>query len=577
MLNAIEVTLPYSDIKVLPTDDGRVWVTKHGTTFSLDHEGSVERVLAHPGGAGAAVGVCEGTIVVHDDGVVHGLSSETGETIFSRDLDDDAIPLAPLSSRWPRTASAVRWWRSAGKIFRLDVGTGELNLVHDFERYPDSTWTDDEQLIVGRKKELLTFSNAGQKIDERRWRKRLGDDPIGPILFAGEHYFAVHREGEEGNLVELVTLDSDNVTMTVAGRRDLVTASADLLVLTVVDGGAHAAVAWDAAGRSERLPLLTSGSVVSFGAAVGVTCRGGLAALAIPGPDGPRWVPFAVPFEGAPFASGIVGRDGAPDRLVITSHRKLMIVNVAEAASLGDGAQPVTLRSRSVSPSTGAEVAEVTFVGSSGMAIAEHERFGRLTFNVGEHKGLKGGDRIELLDVDVQPGVTKLKAWKPAGEGGPSEVSERVLEAPTIKAPEAPRFERQLYLERWLKRAKAAGIETPPLLARVLEAYDEGPGARSVIERLFSGELNPEAELMEELVEMLEDDGEDRVLVGFAEDVEGMAIGLIAGEPGVYTYDDGELYERWGSIDEWVKEALETAADVEEHDLAARARALLEV
>ena len=131
-------------------------------------------------------------------------------------------------------------------------------------------------------------------------------------------------------------------------------------------------------------------------------------------------------------------------------------------------------------------------------------------------------------------------------------------------------------LERWRARTDLAGVETPALLERVYEVFDRGRIERSALERLFT-ELDPEAVLDDDVVELLADDGEERHLVGFARDSEGNPIGFVAGESSVYKVDDGELWEPAESFTEWVEEQLAMLVDGGATELVERLRGLLEL
>jgi len=155
-----------------------------------------------------------------------------------------------------------------------------------------------------------------------------------------------------------------------------------------------------------------------------------------------------------------------------------------------------------------------------------------------------------------------------------------VLAAPdpvgSVPEPEEPKpFESSRMLERWRARTDAEGVETPALLERMYEVYDRGALERSTLERLFV-ELDPEAALDEDVVELLAEDGEQRHLVGFARDVEGNPIGFVAGDAGVYKVDDGELWESDESFEEWVEEQLDSLVDDGSTELVERIRKLLD-
>ncbi len=65
----------------------------------------------------------------------------------------------------------------------------------------------------------------------------------------------------------------------------------------------------------------------------------------------------------------------------------------------------------------------------------------------------------------------------------------------------------------------------------------------------------------DDVAALLRDDGEHRVLFGFTKDIEGIAIGLVAGSATVGSYDDGALFEVDDSVQAWVDRKLAQADD----------------
>ncbi len=562
------------DGKVLSLTAGdHAWLQEGNMIFRVD--------LAGPTlGPSFALGAEEEVATLEDhvaviktaDEGVRGMNVESGEDLWR--IEADRRPYLERRRRF-----SMRWWYASTEhqtqVLRLDYKTGQFGpaqvLEHASFHAPTLySWSDEEQLVAGRGRDLYFVHADGRAPEHRSLPAEPGGDPRFVVPFAGTWYVQGTGEGPDGPLTRLVPLNPARPTLTCDSLLFPSPASGDRLVIA----SASRAYVWgpDDERPSETYlgPVEYSSKAVVAGPYAAVLTDTGT--LFVQGPAG-HWSAFQSPGDAL---VEIVDHGGSP--LLAISGAGLALCPIAEMAALGPGPQPLPVRTIAT-PAPTPPLADVTFVGqTTGQGIAMHPQFGRLTFDARTHPGTAKGEKIEILERDG----TVVSVWKPV-EDQPNATGTRddVIPAPgsTGAAPSPPPaepFESLHMLDRWRARAEATGVTTPPLLARVFAAYDSGPVNRSRLERAFF-EVDPVAELDDGIPELLAEAGERRPLIGFAQDVEGAPIGFVPGATGVYCLDDGEFWECDESFEAWVEARFEDLEDDGATELLARLRELLQL
>ncbi|MEO8698965.1 MAG: hypothetical protein ABI867_02945 [Kofleriaceae bacterium] len=552
MIRALHITTPCSNLAAIGSDDG-IWLSGGNVAFRIDDRG---RIVAthHIALDERTIAVVGKLLIVEADSHVRAIDVTTG-------IERWRTPLAGATRVCHGdNGSGARWWyvRTEKLVtFReLDLARGTFRDRFESTKLANHAWCDHDMLVVGRGRTLVRIPRDGEPVPVKL-RDPPGDAARGPVPFAGSWYLAGDQAGEV-----VVQPISGGATISCPGALDAVVASSAQLAVLVRRDTGMIATCWRAPDAAPAEVALDTHSawIAAVGPAVVVVAGERVLVSTVAG--SPGWIMLANPLKGGSPAPAM--HQGRP-WIVVTHRGSAVLYALDDLRVVTPGPRAVTLHGHAVTPA--GVRGTVTSVGATSRAVVvDHPAHGRVTFVDTGSEPLTAGEEIEILE---RRGTRVV--WR-RGTEVTAKPTTTVLEPPEVsEAAASPRFKSSRALARWQKRVAKQQVSTPPALVRLFELYDQSASTRTQIVAAI-GELDPDATLEADVYTLLHDAGDRRVLFGFVDDVEGITIGLVAGSPAVWSYDDGALVEVAASVDAWIERRL---AQGNRPALAKAVRALL--